>query len=40
MVKHIFCLLIFVPNNTEWIILLFCNGEPRRSAESDKWATA
>jgi len=25
---------------TEWIFLLFCDGEPRRSAESEKWATA
>jgi len=25
---------------TEWIFLLFCDGGPRRSAESDKWATA
>jgi len=24
---------------TEWIFLLFCDGGPRRSAESDKWAT-
>jgi len=25
---------------TKWIFLLFCDGGPRRSAESDKCATA